>query len=159
MPDFTIRPAQRADVPVILNFIRGIADYEKMSKDVIATQESVAHAMFDEKITHCLLAFADAKPIGFALYFYNFSTFIGTKGLYLEDLYLLPAYRKHGYGKKLITALFKIAVQENCGRMEWCCLDWNTPSQDFYKSLGAVPMEGWSTWRLTRAQLKELTCG
>ncbi|MEG1069380.1 MAG: GNAT family N-acetyltransferase [Ruthenibacterium sp.] len=156
MPNFTIRKAVREDVPVILNFIRGIAAYEKMSDDVIATEESVAHAMFDEKITHCILAFEGEKPVGFALYFYNYSTFIGTKGLYLEDLYLLPEHRAQGYGKKLITALFKIAVAENCGRMEWCCLNWNTPSQDFYKSLGAVSMDDWSTWRLTRAQLDVL---
>lgn len=112
--------------------------------------------MFDEHVTRCLLAELDGKVIGYALYFYNYSTFIGTKGLYLEDLFLYPEYRKAGYGKRLIRELFKIAAAENCGRMEWCCLNWNTPSQEFYKSLGAKPMDEWTTWRLTKEDLARL---
>ncbi len=157
MPDFTIRPATSADVPAILACIKGIAAYEKMSDEVVATEQSIYHAMFEEHVTHCLMAEEDGVIVGFSLYFYNYSTFTGVKGLYLEDLFLYPEHRKKGYGKKLIEALFKIAVEENCGRMEWVCLDWNTPSINFYKSLGAVPMDGWSTWRLTRDQLLALT--
>ncbi len=157
MSDFMIRPATPADVPAILACIKGIAAYEKMSDDVVATEQSVHCAMFEENVTHCLMAEENGEIVGFALYFYNYSTFTGVKGLYLEDLFLYPEHRKKGYGKKLIEVLFKIAVDENCGRMEWVCLDWNTPSINFYKSLGAVPMDGWSTWRLTRDQLIALT--
>lgn len=153
---FTIRKANKADVGAILELIRGIAVYEKMEDQVIATQESVSNAMFGENVTKCLLAEQDGVIVGFALYFYNYSTFIGTKGLYLEDLFLYPEYRSKGYGKKLMQELFKIAKEENCGRMEWTCLDWNTPSIDFYNSLGATPMEGWTTWRLTREDILRL---
>ena len=130
MAQFSIRPARPEDCGTILELIRGIAEYEKMSDEVVATEETIRHAMFDEHVTRCLLAELDGKVIGYALYFYNYSTFIGTKGLYLEDLFLYPEYRKAGYGKRLIRELFKIAAAENCGRMEWCCLNWNTPSQD-----------------------------
>lgn len=153
---FTIRKAEKSDVKAILQLIKGIAAYEKMENQVIATEESVAHAMFGENVTKCLMAQEDDKIVGFALYFYNYSTFIGTKGLYLEDLFLYPEYRKKGYGKMLMQALFKIAKEENCGRMEWTCLNWNTPSIDFYKSLGATPMEEWTTWRLTKEDILRL---
>ena len=146
MAQFSIRPARPEDCGTILELIRGIAEYEKMSDEVVATEETIRHAMFDEHVTRCLLAELDGKVIGYALYFYNYSTFIGTKGLYLEDLFLYPEYRKAGYGKRLIRELFKIAAAENCGRMEWCCLNWNTPSQEFYKSLGAKPV-----WRRSKA--------
>ena len=135
MAQFSIRPARPEDCGTILELIRGIAEYEKMSDEVVATEETIRHAMFDEHVTRCLLAELDGKVIGYALYFYNYSTFIGTKGLYLEDLFLYP---------------------ENCGRMEWCCLNWNTPSQEFYKSLGAKPMDEWTTWRLTKEDLARL---
>lgn len=153
---FTIRTAEKTDVKAILQLIKGIAEYEKMESQVIATEESVAHAMFCENITKCLIAQEDDKVVGFALYFYNYSTFIGTKGLYLEDLFLYPEFRKKGYGKMLMQALFKIAKEENCGRMEWTCLNWNTPSIEFYKSLGAAPMEEWTTWRLTKEDILRL---
>ena len=156
MAQFSIRPARPEDCGTILELIRGIAEYEKMSDEVVATEETIRHAMFDEHVTRCLLAELDGKVIGYALYFYNYSTFIGTKGLYLEDLFLYPEYRKAGYGKRLIRELFKIAAAENCGRMEWCCLNWNTPSQEFYKSLGAKPMDEWTTWRLTKEDLARL---
>ena len=156
MAQFSIRPARPEDCGTILELIRGIAEYEKMSDEVVATEETIRHAMFDEHVTRCLLAALDGKVIGYALYFYNYSTFIGTKGLYLEDLFLYPEYRKAGYGKRLIRELFKIAAAENCGRMEWCCLNWNTPSQEFYKSLGAKPMDEWTTWRLTKEDLARL---
>ena len=156
MAQFSIRPARPEDCGTILELIRGIAEYEKMSDEVVATEETIRHAMFDEHVTRCLLAELDGKVIGYALYFYNYSTFIGTKGLYLEDLFLYPEYRKAGYGKRLIRELFKIAAAENCGRMEWCCLNCNTPSQEFYKSLGAKPMDEWTTWRLTKEDLARL---
>ena len=116
MAQFSIRPARPEDCGTILELIRGIAEYEKMSDEVVATEETIRHAMFDEHVTRCLLAELDGKVIGYALYFYNYSTFIGTKGLYLEDLFLYPEYRKAGYGKRLIRELFKIAAAENCGR-------------------------------------------
>lgn len=145
---FEIRAAREEDIPDILALIRAIAEYEHMSDEVMATEASLKKAMFCEKIAHCLLACEDNKPVGYALYFYNFSTFTGCKGLYLEDLYLFPDARKKSYGKKLFCELRTIAVREECQRMEWCCLNWNTQSQDFYKALGAKPMDEWTTWRL-----------
>lgn len=156
MSEFTIRKATKQDIPQIMELIRAIADYEKMSDEVIATNESTENAMFNENITKCLLALENEKIVGYALYFYNYSTFIGTKGLYLEDLFLYPETRGKGYGKKLMNELFKIAKDENCGRMEWCCLNWNTPSQEFYTSLGAKPMSEWTTWRLTKEDINRL---
>ncbi|MEG0177973.1 MAG: GNAT family N-acetyltransferase [Oscillospiraceae bacterium] len=145
---FEIRRAVETDIPDILTLIRAIAEYEKMSDEVVATEKSLHKAMFEENIAHCLMAIEDGKAVGYALYFYNFSTFVGKKGLYLEDLYLYPEMRKKGYGKLLFNELLAIAKSEDCTRMEWCCLNWNTQSQEFYKSLGAVPMDEWTTWRL-----------
>lgn len=157
MEQFSVRPARPEDCGAILTLIRAIAEYEKMSGEVAATEESIRHAMFDEGITHCLLAEADGQLIGYALYFYNFSTFVGVKGMYLEDIFLYPAWRGRGFGRKLMQELLQIAARENCGRMEWCCLNWNTPSQAFYRSLGAQPMDAWTTWRLTRQDILRLT--
>lgn len=152
---FRIREAVRADVPVILELIRAIAEYEKMSDCVTATEEIVEASMFDRQEAHCILAEYDGKPIGFALYFYNFSTFVGKAGLYLEDLFVYPEYRGRGYGKKLLTHLAKIAVDKGCERYEWICLDWNKPSIDFYLSIGAVPMSDWTVYRLSGDALKK----
>ncbi|MEG0395115.1 MAG: GNAT family N-acetyltransferase [Oscillospiraceae bacterium] len=153
MNDFTIRKATPLDIEAILNLIYAIAQYEKMTDEVVATQESLQNALFGEGSAQCLMAEENGKLVGYALYFYNFSTFVGTKGLYLEDLFLYPETRKKGYGKKLMHALFQIAKEENCGRMEWCCLNWNTQSQGFYKSLGAKPMSEWTTWRLDKKDI------
>ena len=152
---FTIRQAVREDVPVILQLIRAIAEYEKMSDCVTATEAIVEASMFDRNEAHCVLAEYDGKPIGFALYFYKFSTFVGKAGLYLEDLFVYPEYRGHGYGKKLLKYLAKLAVEQGCERYEWICLDWNQPSIDFYKSMGAIPMDEWTVYRLTGDALKE----
>lgn len=136
----TIRPAQAADVGVVLGFIRALASYEKMEDQVVATEEGLREAMFGPAgRAQALIAEEDGVPVGFALYFYNFSTFLGHEGLYLEDLFVLPEHRGKGCGKALFRALAKIAKEQGCGRFEWWCLNWNTPSIGFYRSLGAVP--------------------
>lgn len=145
---FEIRAAHEDDISDILALIRAIAEYEHMLGEVVATEASLRKAMFSENIAKCLLALEDDKVVGYALYFYNFSTFTGCKGLYLEDLFLDPSCRKKGYGKKLFSELVAIAKAEECKRMEWCCLNWNIQGKDFYKALGAKPMDEWTTWRL-----------
>ena len=153
---FSIRQAERRDVPVLLEFIRGIAKYEKMENEVVATPEVLEAEMFDHHRAEAVFAVVDGLEVGFALYFNNFSTFIGHSGLYLEDLFVWPEYRGKGYGKALLLHLAAIARERNCGRMEWTCLDWNQPSIDFYLSLGAKPMNDWTTYRLDADALKEL---
>ena len=148
--------AQRKDVPQILDFIRGLAEYEHMSDQVVATPELLAHWLFDQKKAEVIFAVEDGTKVGFALFFHNFSTFLGRAGIYLEDLYVKPEYRGRGYGKALLTELACIAVDRGCGRLEWWCLDWNRASIDFYRSMGAVPMEEWTTYRITGDRLKEL---
>ena len=140
-----IRRAERQDVPLLLDFIRGIARYEKLENEVIASQEVLEREMFDENRAEAVFAVVDGREVGFALYFYNFSTFIGHSGLYLEDLFVWPEERGKGYGK------------HHCGRMEWTCLNWNQPSIDFYLSLGAVPMNEWTVYRLDAAALERLS--
>ena len=122
----------------------------------VVSQQRLHHALFVEHSAGCLLAEENGRAVGYALYFFNFSTFVGTKGLYLEDLFLLPEMRKKGYGKQLMQALFNLAAAQQCGRMEWCCLNWNTPSQEFYTALGAKPMTEWTTWRLTKDDIARL---
>ena len=153
----TIRKAERSDVKTILEFIKGLAVYEKLENEVVATEELLCEWLFDKKKANVLIAEADGKPAGFALYFYNFSTFLGRAGIYLEDLFVLPEYRGKGFGKGLITKLADIALEEGCGRLEWSCLDWNTPSINFYKSIGAFPMEDWTVYRMTVPEMKKLT--
>ncbi|HFA51133.1 MAG TPA: GNAT family N-acetyltransferase [Bacteroidetes bacterium] len=156
-PTFHIRPATKADVPTILDFINGLAEYEKLQHEVVATEALLTETLFGEKKTaEVLIAFEDNIPAGFALFFHNYSTFLGRPGIYLEDLFVNPKFRGKGYGKKLLARLAKIAVERNCGRLEWSVLDWNTPAIDFYKKLGAGPMEGWTTFRLTGDKLNEL---
>ena len=150
------RFAGRTDVPVILSFIRALADYERMSDQVVATEELLEHWLFDEKKAEVLLAEAHGRPVGFALFFHNFSTFLGRAGIYLEDLFVLPEYRGRGYGKGLLQALARIARERGCGRLEWCCLDWNAPSIAFYKSLGAHPMDLWTIYRLEKDGIEAL---
>ena len=152
---FEIRNAERKDTPLILSFIRRLAEYEKMSDEVIATEESLEEWIFDKQKAEVIFAGEDGKEVGFALYFHNFSTFVGKAGIYLEDLFVLPEYRGKGYGKALLTRLAETAVERGCGRLEWSCLDWNKPSIDFYLSMGAVPMNGWTTYRLAGETLQK----
>lgn len=157
MSRFTIRKAERHDVPLLMKFIRGIAKYEKMEDEVITAEHTLEEEMFDHHRAEAVFAVEDGKEVGFALYFFNFSTFIGHSGLYLEDLYVYPEHRGKGYGKALLLHLVGIAAENHCGRMEWTCLDWNQPSIDFYLSLGAVPMKGWTVYRLDSDTLKTLS--
>ena len=152
---FEIRNAERKDIPLILSFIRRLAEYEKMSDEVIATEEGLEEWIFDKQKAEVIFAVEDGKEVGFALYFHNFSTFVGKAGIYLEDLFVLPEYRGKGYGKALLTRLAETAVERGCGRLEWSCLDWNKPSIDFYLSIGAVPMNGWTTYRLAGETLQK----
>lgn len=151
-----IRQALPEDVPQILDFIRGIARYEKMENEVVATEALLHEWLFEKQVAEVVFAEEAGRPVGFALYFYNFSTFVGRAGIYLEDLYVYPEHRGKGYGKALFMHLVQTAVQRGCGRMEWVCLDWNRPSIDFYRSMGAISMDGWSTYRLTQEALQAL---
>lgn len=151
-----IRFATREDIPEILRFIKELADYEKMLDEVIADEKLLEEWIFDKQKAEVIFVLHDEKPVGFALFFHNFSTFLGRAGIYLEDLYVSPQYRKLGYGKELLSALAKIAKERSCGRLEWACLNWNQPSIDFYKSLGAVPMDIWTTYRVTGETLDAL---
>lgn len=150
------RFAERKDAALILEFIKGLAEYEKLSDEVIATSETLEEWIFDRQKAEVIFALEDGVEVGFALFFHNFSTFLGRAGLYLEDLFVKPAYRGKGYGKGLLAALAKIALERGCGRLEWVCLDWNKPSIDFYKSLGAVPMDDWTIYRVAGDTLTAL---
>jgi len=150
------RFAEEKDTGLILEFIRGLAEYEKMSDQVVATEELLKEWIFDKKKAEVIFALEGDKEVGFALFFHNFSTFLGRAGVYLEDLFVFPEYRGKGYGKGLIKSLAEIAVERGCGRLEWWCLDWNKPSIDFYLSLGAVPMDEWTVYRITGETLKKL---
>lgn len=152
----SIRKATKEDVGLILDFIKKLAKYEKMSDQVVANEQLLSEWLFDKKVAQVIFAMEGEKEVGFALYFHNFSTFLGRAGIYLEDLFVLPEYRGKGYGKLLLKALAKTAVELGCGRLEWCCLDWNKPSIDFYESIGAKKMTEWSTFRLTGSELENL---
>lgn len=151
-----IRYATEKDVSIILMFIKELADYEKMLDEVVATKELLREWIFEKQKAEVIFAVEDGKEIGFALFFHNFSTFLGKSGLYLEDLYIQPAYRGKGYGKSLLKKLAQIAKERGCGRLEWWCLDWNKSSIDFYLSLGAQPMEDWTVYRITGETLNQL---
>lgn len=155
--DSQFRYARREDVPLILHFIRQLAEYEKMAADVVADEKLLEQWLFDKELAQVIFALEGEKEVGFALYFYNFSTFLGRAGLYLEDLFVLPPYRGKGYGKALIRRLAAIALEHGCGRMEWSCLDWNRPSIDFYLSLGAEPMSQWTVYRVAGDSLAALS--
>ena len=150
------RDAERKDVPLILQFIKEIAAYEKMSDQVIADETTLETWVFDKEKAEVFFVMEEGKEVGFALYFHNFSTFVGRGGIYLEDVYIRPEYRGKGYGKAILKKLAAIAVERGCGRMEWVCLDWNQPSIDFYLSLGAQPMSDWTLYRLTGDALAQL---
>ena len=152
----TFRFANENDCGVILGFIRGLAEYERMSDQVVATAELLKEWIFRKKKAEVILACVDGKEIGFALFFHNFSTFLGRAGIYLEDLFILPEYRGNGYGKAMLKELAKITAERGCGRLEWACLDWNKPSIDFYLSLGAAALSDWTTYRLTGKSLAEM---
>lgn len=149
--------ASRKDLPIILQFIKDLARYEKLENEVIATEELIEEWLFDKEKAEVIFAVVDHKKIGFALFFHNFSTFLGRAGLYLEDLYIMPEYRGHGYGKAMIKELARIAVERGCGRLEWWCLDWNQSSIDFYLSLGAKAMDEWTVYRITGESLRKLS--
>ena len=152
----TYRFATEADCPLILGFIRQLAVYEKMQDQVVATEELLHEWIFEKKKAEVIFVCDGDREVGFALFFHNFSTFLGHAGIYLEDLFVLPEYRNKGYGKALLKKLAQITLERGCGRMEWSCLDWNKPSIDFYLSLGAAAMDEWTTYRLTGAKLEEM---
>ena len=156
MSDIVIRRATRDDVPVILEFIGELAEYEHMSDQVVATPELLEEWIFERGRAEVLLAELAGKIVGFALFFHNFSTFLGRAGIYLEDLFVRPEARGQGNGKALLRELARIALERGCGRLEWACLDWNAPSIAFYRAQGAVPMEEWTTWRLTGESLRHM---
>ena len=151
-----VRFANENDVPLILDFIRGLAEYERMLDQVVADEATLRQQLFERRGAEVLFALEEGKEVGFALFFHNFSTFLGRSGLYLEDLFVRPEHRGKGYGKGLLRQLAVIAEARGCGRLEWVCLDWNTPSIDFYKSLGAEPQSDWTIYRLTGETLTAL---
>ena len=152
----TFRFAEERDTPLILDFIKWLADYEQMLDQVVADEATLADQLFRKKNAEVLFALENGKEVGFALFFHNFSTFLGRSSLYLEDLFVLPEHRGKGYGKAILKKLAAIALERGCGRMEWWCLDWNKPSIDFYRSLEAEPMSDWTVYRLTGETLKNL---
>ncbi len=155
--NFEIRPARVEDVAIILRLIRDLATYERAPDEVTATEERLADVLFGEKpVAEVLLAFEGKSPVGFAVYFYNFSTWLARPGLYLEDLFVKPEKRGKGYGRALLVELAKIARDRGCGRMEWAVLDWNEPAIKFYRALGAKPMHEWTVFRLTREEIARL---
>ena len=153
--DLTFRMARPGDEGTILSIIRALAEYEHMADQVVATEELLREWLFEKEKAQVLLAMEGETVVGSALFFHNFSTFLGRAGIYLEDLFVLPEYRGRGYGKALLKELARITVERGCGRLEWSCLDWNQPSIDFYTSMGAVPMKGWTVYRLTGETLEE----
>jgi len=156
--DFIIRKAEKADVALVLDFIKKLAVYERLSHEVVATEEQLVKYLFsEERVAKVVIGYYQDNPVGFALYFYNFSTFLGKPGIYLEDLYVLEEQRGRGFGKALLAYLAKLAVEKDCGRLEWAVLDWNEPSIEFYKSLGANIMNEWLVNRLTGEGLLKLS--
>ena len=155
--DVALRIAEPRDVPLILTFIRELAEYERLAHEVVATEEAIHNSVFGARPhAEVLIAEADGQPAGFALFFHNYSTFLARPGLFLEDLYVRPAFRRRGIGRALLTRLASIAVERGCGRFEWNVLDWNESAQRFYESLGARPMSDWTTYRLTGEPLAAL---
>lgn len=156
MDKLQFRFAEEKDVALILRFIKDLAEYEKMLNEVVATEELLKEWIFEKNKAEVIFVLEDDKEVGFALFFHNFSTFLGRSGIYLEDLYVKPEYRGKGYGKGMLKKLAQIAIERGCGRLEWWCLDWNKPSIDFYLSLGAEPMEDWTVYRIAGDTLKSM---
>lgn len=154
--EVVLKYATREDVPKILFFINSIAEYEKMENEVVATEETLTEWIFDKEKAEVVFATVDDKEVGFILFFHNFSTFVGRGGIHLEDFFVLPEHRGKGYGKALFKKMGQIAVERGCGRLELSCLDWNTPSIDFYNSFGAEKMDGWNVYRFSGEALLEL---
>lgn len=154
--DFKIRIAEEKDINLILNFIKELASYEELLHEVVATEELLRESLFQRKAAEVIIGEYKGEAIGFALFFHNFSTFLGKPGLYLEDLYIRPEMRGRGYGKTILSFLAKLALERNCGRFEWWCLDWNEPSIKFYKSIGAEPMDEWTVYRVHGNALTDL---
>lgn len=155
--NLTIRSADADDVPVILGLIRELADYEKMSNEVVASEDSLKASLFcDRRVAEVLIGELDGAAVTFAVFFHNFSTFLGRHGLYLEDLYVKPEHRGKGFGRAMLSRLAQIAVERHCGRLEWAVLDWNEPAIGFYRKLGAVPMDEWTVFRITGQPLRKL---
>lgn len=152
----SFRTATRQDTGLLLEFIRELADYENMREQVVASEEILGEWLFEKGIAEAFFVMEGNREVGFALYFYNFSTFLGRGGIYLEDLYVLPAYRGRGYGKAILQRLAKITLEKGCGRLEWACLDWNRSSIDFYRSLGAAALEDWTVYRVSGETLERL---
>ena len=159
MSQITIRYAQERDIPQILFFIRELASYENMLDEVVATEDLLREWIFEKQKAEVILAEENNKPVDFALFFHNLSTFLGRTGIYLEDLFVKPEHRGKGIGKALLQKLAQITVDRGCGRLEWACLDWNKPSIDFYLSLDATPMDQWTVYRLTGETLRRMAEG
>lgn len=153
---FRIRQANENDVTLILRFVTELGAYEKLSHLVVATEEKLRNSLFRQQMAEVIIGEYNAEPVGFALFFHNYSTFLGQAGIYLEDLYIKPEMRGKGFGKSMLTYLAKLAVERDCGRLEWACLDWNEPSICFYKNLGAEALNDWTVYRLTGETLKNL---
>lgn len=154
--DFKLRFAEKEDAPLILEFIRELADYEKMSNEVVATEGLLTEFLFVKEMAEVIIGEYKDEPVAFALFFHNFSTFLGRPGIYLEDLYVKPEMRGKGMGKIMLSFLAKLCVERECGRLEWWCLDWNQPAIEFYKRIGAAPMDEWTVYRLHGGALDEL---
>jgi len=157
-PSFEIRSATEADVPAILSFVRKLAAYERLSQEVVATEALLRETLFgDRRTAEVAIGYLENLPVGFVLYFHNYSTFLGRPGLYIEDLFVDEIYRRRGYGRKLLLHVARLARERGCGRLEWSVLDWNEPAINFYKKLGAMPMSEWTVFRLTGESLDRLS--
>lgn len=158
MEKLVIRKCEKEDVPLILSFIKQIAEYEKLLDTLTVNEATLEESLFGHNSkAEVIIGYLNNEPIGYAVYFFNFSTFTGKNGLYLEDLFIKPEFRGKSFGKTLLHYLAQIAVTKNCGRMEWAVLDWNKPAIDFYKSIGAMPMDGWTIFRLDESSLKNFS--
>jgi len=156
LENFKIRFAERNDVPLILEFIKELAAYEKLSDQVTATEEIIEESIFERKAAEVIFGEYNDSPVAFAIFFHNFSSFVGKPGIYLEDLFVKPEFRRMGIGKIMLSYIAKLCVERNCGRLEWSCLDWNKPSIEFYKQMGAIPMDEWTAYRVSGNPLYNL---
>jgi len=153
---FRLEHATEKDLPLILDLIRQLADYEKLSHAVVATEKTLRDSLFERRVAEVVIAYSGDAPAGFAVFFRTFSTFLGAPGMYLEDLFVIPEFRRQGLGRQILTHLARIADERRYGRIEWSVLDWNEPAIGFYKAIGAVPMDEWTVFRLTGDSLRKL---